>query len=76
MGTLGDSRVRHSKEILRLCTPGETLGLRCRKTLVEHTREDSGLGTPGRQGHFEVGYSMDDQGVDRARRRVPGEEQS
>ena len=51
---------------------GESLGLRCRKTLVESTR----LGTPGRQGHFEVMHSMDDQGVDRARRRVPGEEQN
>ena len=31
------------------------------------------LGTPG---HFGVGHSRDERGVDRARRRVPGEEKS
>ena len=31
------------------------------------------LGTPG---HFGVGHSRDERGVDRAKRRVPGEEKS
>ena len=43
--------------------PRKTLGLGC---TVE-------LGTPG---HFGVGHSRDERGVDRARRRVPGEEKS
>ena len=40
---------------------GDTLGL------------GTELGTPG---HFGVGHSRDERGVDRARRRVPGEEKS
>ena len=45
------------------------------------SRESLKMGTPGTlkswalQGHFGVGHS-DERGVDRARRRVPGEEKS
>ena len=45
-------------------------------------QEHSGRETLGRlwswalQGHFGVGHSRDERGVDRARRRVPGEENS
>ena len=39
---------------------------------VGDSRQNLGLGAL--QGHFGVGHSRDERGVDRARRRVPGEE--
>ena len=49
---------------------------------VRHSMETLGLGTPetlkswALQGQFGVGHSKDERGVDRARRRVPGEEKN
>ena len=57
--------VGHSREsTLGLGTPA--------RPWVGHSRETLGLGTPGVCG----GQSRESLGVDRARRRVPGEEKS
>ena len=70
------------RETLGLGTPGTLWGWAIQESLgwalqgdsgVGHSRDIRDLGTPGT---FGVGHSRDERGLDRARRRVPGEEKS
>ena len=70
----GDSGVGHSRETLGLGTPVSGVGQSRRlsgESLGWAIKGESGVG------HFrEFGHSRKSLGVDRARRRVPGEEKS
>ena len=79
-GWARDCGFGHSRDTL-VGTPGK-LGLgHSRESGVGHSGDTLGLGTPGRLwvGHYRKrgwAHSRDERGVDRARRRVPGEEKS